>query len=189
MTEKIKHRLSGPREGVWLMRLLAELVEKNPQINFPGVEFGKYGSDSVRFHVWGHNVEYDYRTSTASRAAQKRLAIENEFNTITEFFGPDLEWTANHPSDGDRVSFNKDYFILTAIHSSGVELSILAQRSDVGEQVQALDSGPDITETDGGYMQAVRTSVTVWKPNINLTALARPGFALGAGEQRLAVGA
>lgn len=185
MTEKTTPKLSGPREGVWLMRLIAELVEKNPEIKPPTISINGYGGDTVTFHPFT-TAAYDYSLSAKERTAAKLLGIERQFNTITEFFGPDVVWTANHPSDTES-SLNKTYFILSAVHTSGVGLSVMASRSDVGENVHAIDSGPDITETGDGYLQAVRTNVTVWKPNINLTALARPGFALPGSEPRMAL--
>lgn len=166
MAEKIKHKLTGPRNGVELFHTVADLMEKHPEVKMPQLEIGfGYKSDTLRFHAFGNGW-----------GEEKRLNIEQSFNTIMAAFGEDLDWVSNNPSED---SFARDYFIMSTV-IRGVEVQILTERSSVGEKVEAVEVGPQIIEAEDGTLQAIQQTVTVWKPNIHLSTLARRGFELGA---------
>lgn len=182
-----KNKVVGYRNAAFLVRVAAELCETHPHIDPPGVAIGQYGSDHIRFHCYGYKATYDYTLPAHQREDAKRALIESQFNLIIEYFTAEfgeLEWVANNPAADDSMS--KNYFILTAVWR-GMEIQLLAQRSDVGEEVGEKESGPQITQTDQGYMQAVSTKVTVWKPNIHLTALGGGVPALLAASSSLMV--
>ena len=173
--------LTGFRQAVMVLRDAAELAEKHPALPFPDVKFGKRTvaggqelAGEVMFHVWGKEDYGIY--DRARREEAKRLEIEHTITTIMEVFDAEgLEWVANDPSDGD---YNKDYFILTAKRGE-VQIKILTYRSNVGEFVDTVESGPQVID-DGETVQLVRQSVTVWKPNLNLSRRAVKGYELEA---------
>lgn len=176
-----KARATGWRQAIMLMHKVAELTEKHPEIGAPRISFGGYEDDAISYTLHGFDDYYDYSKSMRERNDARRLGIENQFNLLTQWWGEDLEWVTNSPlpkSDEPYTrSFHRDTFILSTT-VSGVEVRILTQREYIGERVQSLDSGPVIDELYDGSMQAVRTHVTTWRPNIHLTALAQPGYAL-----------
>ncbi|UOK18404.1 hypothetical protein SEA_BRUHMOMENT_88 [Arthrobacter phage BruhMoment] len=164
MSETTK-RIDGPRNATLILREVATLMERNPGMKFPSISFGSYGDDTVRFHV--HHYP-DWRTPQDQRERETLLKIETTFATVMEHFDAafgDLEWVANDPSD-DTNGMNKNYFILTA-EVRGALIQLLCNRSDVGETVDVMHSGPQVIE-ENGYVQAVRQTATIWKPNISL---------------------
>lgn len=167
MTEKQLTRVDGPRNMVHILREVATLAERNPDIGKPTIRFNSYESDGVRWSVSAYS--HDWTLTEEERRAQQLLAIEGKFNAIidglTDLIG-ELDWTANDPSDPDD-GLAKNYFILTAIYR-GAELSIMTSRDNVGEHVAVVQSGPQILQAEDGTVQAVRQQATVWRPNIQL---------------------
>lgn len=160
MTET-KNRLTGYRQGVMILREVATLAERNPDLSTPQVSFGSYEGDYIRYYCFNYG-----------RGEERQRIVEREFNTITDHWGPELEWIANDPTqDREGGRHHREYFILTAL-VSGVRIEIYTQREAVGEKVGVSESGPDITAIGDGMVRAVTRSVTVWKPNIRLNALA-----------------
>lgn len=185
MTEE-KARVAGWRQAIMLMRRVAELTEKHPEIGAPRITFGSYEDDSISYTLHGYDAYYDYTKSRSERDGARRLFIEGQFNLLTQWWGEDLEWVTNSPlpaENGEYLrSYHRDTFILSTT-VSGVKIKLHTQREYIGEKVQSLDSGPNISDMGDGTMQAVRTHVTTWQPNIHLTALARPGFELAGAAQ------
>lgn len=175
--------LAGFRNVIMVLREVAELAEKRPGIPLPTVTFipdRKKGTVTARlkWHMWGDAVSY----SGGSYAERKRLSIENDINVVVDAYGPELAWVANDPSDGE---YNKDYFVLKA-ERDGVQLEIVTMRSDVGEQVTVIESGPQVIN-DGDTVQLVRQSATVWQPNITIGRRATPAYELESAPLVLAV--
>lgn len=178
-----KARVGGWRQAIMLMHKVAELAEKHPEISAPRITFGGYQNDGITYTLYGFESYYDYKQSRQERADARRLLIEGQFNLLTAWWGEDLEWVTNSPLPAEGAEYTRTYhrdnFELTAV-VSGVQVKIVTQREYIGEKVQSLDSGPIIDDNGDGTMQAVRTHVTTWQPNIHLTALARPGFAIAS---------
>ena len=181
-------QLAGFRSALMIFREVAEINEKNPGIPQPSVEFAPVKDDGVvsiagkvRFHVWGTST-YGTPGNGLSYAERKRLSIETAINAIVDAYGPELDWVANDPSaDG----YNKAYFQLTA-EWHGAKVEIVTMRSDVGEEVTVIESGPQVI-TDGETVQLVRQSATVWKPNISIGRRATPAYELEPAPLTLAV--
>jgi hypothetical protein len=176
-------RIDGPRTAAHILREISVLIEQHG-ISFPRVSFGAYDGDTVSFYIHGttdHNVPY---SDKEGRKRSKQLDIENQFNQLAEFWdaldGP-LEWVANDPS----AEHQKDYFRLSALYR-GAKLELWCTRSDIGEFVEQVESGPQVL-TDGDTVQLVRQQVTVWKPNISIGRRATPAYELEAAPLVLAV--
>jgi hypothetical protein len=176
VTEDKTPRVAGPRNAAHILREVSVLVEQHG-VKFPRVQFGSYDGDQVSHYVHGAT---DYGLPYSDKEGRKRSAqldIENQFNTITEFWdsldGP-LEWVANDPS----AEHQKDYFRLAALYR-GARIELWCSRSDIGEFVEQIESGPQVM-TDGDTVQLVRQQVTVWKPNISIGRRATPQYELEA---------
>jgi hypothetical protein len=157
------------------LRSVAEMAEKMPDVPLPDIEFKPNKKDgtvkgALKFNVWGSSVSY---YGDGSYAERKRLGIENTINAIVDAYGPDLAWVANDPSED---GYAKSYFQLKA-EWHGMEIEICTLRSDVGEDVTVIESGPQVI-TDGDTIQLVRQSATVWKPNISIGRRATPAYEL-----------
>lgn len=181
-------QLAGFRNALMALREVAALAEQHPEVPFPDVEFKtdkKAGTVTglVKFHVWGSGVSYGYGERGTSYAERKRLSIENTINSIIDAYGPELEWVANDPS---QDGYHKSYFQLTA-QREGVSVEIVTMRSDVGEEVTIIESGPQVLNGEDGTVQLVRQSATVWKPNISIGRRATPAYELEAKPLVLAV--
>jgi len=155
-------RVDGFRNATWLVREAAEFTEKHPDMSAPRIAFNAYENDGLSYHVHG----YGHGAATQ---------IEEQIRTIMEFY-PELEWTANDPSKSDH---DRDYLYLRAPHRGAV-ITIFTTRSAIGEFVNVIEAGPQVIESEDGTMQAIRQTVTVWKPHPQLKSLARPGFELEA---------
>jgi hypothetical protein len=155
-------RVDGLRNAALLIREAAEFTEKHPDMSAPRISFNAYEDDGLSYHV------YAYGLGAADQiAAQMR--------TIQDFY-PGLEWTANDPSKSEH---DRQMLYLRARHRGAV-ITIFTSRDKIGEFVNVIEAGPQVIESEDGTMQAIRQTVTVWKPNPALAALARPGFELGA---------
>lgn len=178
MTEQTE-TLAGYRNLIMVLREVAGIIERNPGTPQPQVAVapGKGGlTAKLRFHVWGFAG-----TGTGTYEERKLASIERDINDLVAAYGPDLEWTANDPSES---SYDKDYFQLRATARPGVVIEVVAMRSDIGEMVTTVESGPAVTQVDGA-VRAVRQTTTMWRPNVNLTALATPAYELEAPVQLL----
>lgn len=180
--------LAGFRNALMVFRDVAEIIEKNPGIPQPTIEFAPKKEDGtvaiagkIKFQAWG-NATYGYGDRAKSYAERKRLSIETVINAIVDAYGPELEWVANDPSGS---GYDKDYFQLTA-QWHGMLVTIVTMRSDVGEEVTVIESGPQVI-TDGDTVQLVRQSATVWKPNISIGRRATPAYELEPAPLTLAV--
>lgn len=172
--------LAGYRSAIMLMRKVAELAEKRPDLPKPDIAFShraKGVGGVVKYHAWGTR-SYDYKLGEDQRREMHRKSIEAEINGVTAMFGPDLQWVSNDPSES---SYEKSYFTLTA-DWDGVKVIVMTQRNDIGEEVTELESGPAITEVDGA-VRAIRQTATLWRPNVALAALATPAYELEAPVQ------
>ncbi|QWY82815.1 hypothetical protein PP641_gp075 [Arthrobacter phage SilentRX] len=174
--------LNGYRNGIMVMRRIAELLEKHPDVEIPRVKFDSRHVEGetkvtceVLFHVFG---KPDYKLYYAEREESVRLDIERRMQQLIAALGPDAEWTANDPSS--ESSYDRNYFILTA-ELDGCEVKLLTDRSAVGEEVTVADAGPDVTEVDGA-IRVIRQTATMWRPNITLTTAAPVKFELPSGE-------
>lgn len=176
MAEKPKTRVAGPRNAAHILREISVLVEQHG-VEFPRIEFGGYNSDHVVFHLSAYHITYDYSVPEHVRKRAGALHIENEIAKLTEFWdgldGP-LEWVSNDPSEPHQ----KDYFRLAALYR-GCKIELWCNRSDIGEFVEQIESGPQLTRR-GGEVQLVRQQVTVWKPNITIGRRATPQYELEA---------
>lgn len=184
MSEDKKPRIDGPRTAAHILREISVLVEQHG-IRFPRVSFGAYDGDNVSFYIHG-TTDYGLPYSDKEgRANSEQLDMENQFNFLTEFWdsldGP-LKWVANDPSEPHQ----KDYFRLTALYR-GAGLELWCSRSDIGEFVEQIESGPQHTEYADGAVQLVRQQVTVWKPNISIGRRATPAYELEAAPLVLAL--
>lgn len=173
-------QLAGFRNALIVLREVAALAEQMPGTPLPEITFKPKPKEGVvtgelKFHVWGSSVSYYGAGNSTSYADRKRLAIEIAINAIVDAYGPDLEWVANDPSDGE---YGKSYFTLSTVWH-GMDLNITTMRSDVGEEVTTIDSGPQVL-TDGDTVQLVRQTATVWKPNISIGRRATPAYELEA---------
>lgn len=174
MTENKTPRVDGPRNAAHILREISVLVEQH-DVSFPRVSFGAYDGDSVSHYVHGttdYNISY---SDPEGRKRSKQLDIENQFNKLTEFWdsldGP-LDWVANDPS----AEHQKDYFRLAALYR-GAKIELWCSRTDIGEFVEQIESGPQVMEQDGA-IQLVRQQVTVWKPNISIGRRAAKAYEL-----------
>lgn len=176
MTETPTTALAGFRNAIMIMRDVAELLEKNPEFSKPKVTFdyGKELTGEVYFHLSSYH--YDYNLSTSERKEQARLKVETLINQVIDTFGPELEWVSNDPSES---SFNKSYFTLEAQWKPGVIVKMLTSRDAIGEMVDVVESGPQVLE-QGGTVQLVRQTATIWKPNITIGRRATPQYELEA---------
>lgn len=181
----MNENLTGFRNALMVFRDIAEIAEKHPALPLPVIEFKPNKKDgtttitgSVRFHAWG-TASYH---GTGSYADRKRLSIENDINAIVDALGEGLEWVANDPSED---GYHKSYFQLAATWH-GVQVEIVTMRSDVGEEVTVISSGPQVL-TDGDTVQLVRQTATVWQPNISIGRRATPAYELEAAPLVLAV--
>lgn len=178
-------QLAGFRNALMVLREVAALAEQHPGTPLPDITFKpKDGAvkGELKFHVWGSGVSYYDGGDGMTYGERKRLAIENAINAIVDAYGHDLEWVANDPSDGD---YAKSYFVLSTVWH-GMEVNITTMRSDVGEEVTVIESGPQVL-TDGDTVQLVRQTATVWKPNISIGRRATPAYELEAKPLVLAV--
>jgi hypothetical protein len=155
-------RVDGLRNATWLVREAAEFAEKHPDMSAPRIAFNAYEDDGLHYHVYAYG--YD---------AADRIAAQMQ--TIQEFY-PGLEWVANDPS---KSTHDREMLYLRANHRGAV-ITIFTSRDKIGEFVNVIEAGPQVIETEDGTMQAIRQTVTMWKPNPVLAALSRPGFELGA---------
>lgn len=176
MAEKQVPRVAGPRNAAHILREISVMVEQHG-IDMPRVQFGSYDGDSISHYIHG---AYDYGlpySDKEGRANSKRLDMENQFNKLTELWdaldGP-LEWVSNDPSEPHQ----KEYFRLAALYR-GAKIELWCSRSDIGEFVEQIESGPQLTQRDG-EVQLVRQQVTVWKPNITIGRKATPQYELEA---------
>jgi hypothetical protein len=182
-------QLPGFRNALMVLREVAEIAEKHPEIPQPDITFTPKKESGavvaltgkVRFHVWG-DASFGYGEHGATYAERKRLSIENGINAIVDAYGPELGWVANDPSGG---GYDQSYFQLTA-QWHGMAIEVVTMRSDVGEEVTVIESGPQVI-TDGDTVQLVRQSATVWKPNISIGRRATPAYELEAKPLVLAV--
>lgn len=170
--------LNGYRNGIMVMRRIAELLEKNPQAEVPTVMFKTERSVDeegdityplvckVLFEISEHANYSIYDAD--ERKEDVRARSEVRFQDLIEALGPDAEWTANDPSAADYTS--KEYFILSA-DVDGCVIKLKCSRSDVGETISVADSGPEVTEVDGA-IRVIRQTATMWRPNITLTRAA-----------------
>lgn len=181
--------LAGFRSALMVFREVAEIIEKNPGIPAPSIEFAPVKKEGelagitgkIKFHAWGSGTSYSYAAG-GTYAERKRLAIENEINAIVDAYGPELAWVANDPSGS---GYDKDYFELSA-EWHGMRVTVVTMRSDVGEEITVIESGPQVI-TDGDTVQLVRQSATVWKPNISIGRRATPAYELEPAPLVLAV--
>lgn len=175
--------LAGYRTAIMVLREVATLTERSPEFVKPKVTFehGKDLTGEVFFNV--NTYVYDWQLSEAQRKEKVRLAVETRINTIIEHFGPDLEWVSNDPSEN---SFNKNYFTLETEWQPGVKVRIMCSRDAIGEMVDVVESGPQVLE-QGGTVQLVRQTATIWKPNITIGRRATPAYELEAKPLVLAV--
>lgn len=171
--------LAGYRNVIMVLRDVAGIIERNPGAPKPQVAIapGKDGiTAKLRIHCWG-----SAGIGPGTYEERKRASIEAQINEAVAAYGPDLAWVANDPSES---SYDKDYFQLRATLQPGVDIEVLTFRSDIGEMVTTVESGPAVTQADGA-VRAVRQTATMWKPNVNLTALATPVYELSAPVQLL----
>lgn len=175
-----KARVGGWRQAIMLLHKVAEIAEQHPDLPAPRMSFNNYEGDHITYSVY---ESPDYSVDRANREGSRRQRIEAKFNLLTRMWGDELEWVTNSPLPADdnphTRTFHREYFVLSTV-VSGAEIKLLTTREHIGEKVQSLDSGPVLDELYDGTMQAVRTSVTTWQPNIHLTALARPGYAIAS---------
>lgn len=178
MSEETKHHVTGYRNAALILRDVAELAERQPDLPKARVTFGSYESDNITYFVHGAEDYTIYDREERERA--NRENIERDFEAIMSHFDSlegISEWTANDPANDDYNS--RQYFILTALYR-GAEVIVKASRSDVGEEVKVVQAGPQYTELEDGTIRALKQEAVVWKPTIRLSALARPGFELDA---------
>lgn len=168
--------LAGYRNALMVFREVAELTEKNPDFPRPTITFGpgKELTGKVYWHLTHYN--YDYKLTTEQRKEEVRLTLENQLNLIIDTFGPDLDWVANDPSKDD---FAKAYFKLIAEWKPGMKVEVMISRNDIGEMVDTIESGPQVME-QGGMVQLVRQTATVWTPNITIGRRSTPVYELEA---------
>lgn len=172
--------LNGYRNGIMVMRDIAEMLEKNPNLPVPNVRFNGAKREQIEcaivFNVWG-SADYNI-LNRVERADFKRRSIEKDMQAIMAALGEGIEWTANDPSaDND---YDRSYFIMTG-ERDGVTVKMLCNRADVGETVTVAQAGPDVTEVDGA-VRVIRQTATMWRPNITLTRAAPVTFELPSGE-------
>jgi hypothetical protein len=175
MTEEKKPTVDGPRNAAHILREIAVLVEQHG-VSMPRVQFNAYDGDRISFYIHGttdYSISYG---NTAGRKESKRADIERQYNLLTQFWdgqdGP-LEWVANDPS---ATGHDRDYFRLTTLYR-GAAIELWSSRTDVGEKVAVIESGPSITEADGA-VRLIRQQATMWRPNVKLAALATPAYEL-----------
>lgn len=175
--------LPGFRNALMIIRDVAELLERDPGFPRPKVtfDFGKDLTGEVYFHLAAYN--YDYNLSAEQRKEQVRLRIETQINTVIDTFGPELDWVSNDPSES---TYDKSYFTLSAEWQPGVTVKMLTNRDAIGEMVDTIESGPQVLE-QGGTVQLVRQTATVWQPNISIGRRATPAYELEAKPLVLAV--
>jgi hypothetical protein len=180
MTEETTHKVDGYRNAAYILREVATLAERNPDVPKAMVSFGSYGSDFVHYFAQG---EDNWRLPEAERAALKLETIEAQFALIMDHFDGidgDLDWVANEPSEDDYTARN--YFVLTAVFR-GAEVRVKAERSAVGEEVKVVQAGPQFVELEDGSIRALKQEAVMWTPTINLSRKSRPGFELNAAPQ------
>jgi hypothetical protein len=178
MSEETKNHVDGYRNAALICREVATLAERHPELPKATVTFGSYSSDFVQYFVQAKSEEGTYPWMMS--AEEKLASIEAQYETIMNHFdGLDgtLDWVANDPADDEYTARN--YFILTALYR-GAEIKVKADRSDVGEEVKVVQAGPQYAELEDGSVRALKQEAVVWKPTIRLSALARPGYDLGA---------
>lgn len=177
MTDETTNKVDGYRNAAYILREVATLAERNPDLPKAMVTFGSYGSDYLQYFVQG---EDNWRLPEDERKALKLETIESQYGIIMGHFdGIDgaLDWVANDPSEDDYTARN--YFILTAVFR-GAEIRVKASRSDVGEEVKVVQAGPQFAELEDGTIRALKQEAVMWRPTINLSAKSRPGFELDA---------
>lgn len=180
MTDETTHKVDGYRNAAYILREVATLAERHPDLPEAMASFGSYGSDYIHYFVQGTDNWY---LPEQERKALKLETIEAQYALIMGHFeGIDgaLDWVANDPSEDDYTA--RTYFILTAVFR-GAEIRIKADRSAVGEEVKVVQAGPQFTELEDGTIRALKQEAVVWKPTINLSAKSRPGFELDAAPQ------
>lgn len=182
MTEQTE-ALPGYRNALMLLREVAGFTERNPEFPRPRLTFSS-GSE-LKAEVYFHLSHYchDYKLTADQRKEQVRLALENKINLIIDTFGAELDWVANDPSED---SFAKSYFKLAAQWKPGVTVEMMMSRSDIGEMVDTMESGPQVIEGDG-VVQLIRQTATVWKPNITIGRRSTPAYELESKPLVLAV--
>jgi hypothetical protein len=180
MSDETTHKVPGYRTAAYILREVATLAERNPDLPKAMVTFGSYGSDFIQYFVQGTEPKNYWLLPEAERKALKLAAIEEQYALIMGHFdgidGP-LDWVANDPSEDEYTARN--YFVLTGLFR-GAELRVKASRSDVGEEVKVVQAGPQFVELEDGSIRALKQEAVMWRPTINLSAKSRPGFELDA---------
>lgn len=171
-------KVEGYRNAIMVLRDLAALVEQHPEIELPSVAFGKHSyawSNSVSFNCWGTSMgqpddwyKLPYEERKEREKQHKRDSIVRQINTIIDAFPSITDWTPNDPSADSTDSYAKSYYVVTGTWGN-VQVKIAAQREMMGEEVQVMYAGPQVTMQDGS-IQALRQTLTVWKPNPDLSA-------------------
>lgn len=177
-----ENKLAGFRSAIMVLREVAELMEKHPGIDAPSCQFtgGAEPKGTVKFHAFGTT---DYTLPYTRREESKRLSVETQILRILDAFGPEVEWVANDPSDEAQNTYDRNYYVLTAAWED-VNVVIVANRADVGEQATSISSGPQILAGEDGQVQALRQTVTVWTPNRALAARVTHQVELSAAENQ-----
>lgn len=161
----------GYRTAIMALRDLAALIEQHPEIDYPNVTFNggrtSEWTNAITFHVWEVMDSAYYAIPYNERAGREdellRAGIIKRINTIVEAFPSVEEWVPNDPSASDATSsYDRDYYKLTGTWGD-LTIFIIAKRRTLGEDVEVVYAGPQVTLANG-KVHALRQTMTIWKP-------------------------
>ncbi|QWY81376.1 hypothetical protein SEA_RIZWANA_79 [Arthrobacter phage Rizwana] len=149
----------GFRTAIEILRVVAEIAERHPDLPVPSVSFthsdtkSSDWSNHVTYHLWDWG-------------AKKEQRVVDRINTIVETFPESVRWIPQDPTNEPTVIGTK-YFRLQG-QWGHVQINIITDQANVGQQVDTIHSGPQVRES-AGYISALRQTVHSWKPNPNLS--------------------
>lgn len=180
---------TGFRRDIMVLHHLSEMMEKNPDLPRPKVEFNQDYSGGTKNKIYWHlradssifislfredGTVWDRDERDAEQKRRRRVDLEERIAALVLALGDDVEWEKNDPTVESW-----SYRLTTTWH--GCEVSISTWRDDVCEEVVVLETeheeevpDPDLVAAVPLVKVTVKDKITEWQCNERLAAVTAP---------------